>query len=117
MAQEHADVFIDQPGAVIGSQNHACFGAQSCFGKRPNDHTVRIDASRRRLREDGNPDMVRDQVHCLGRSRGRDDCRESSKALLGNVDEVAGILLWPCSSASNFNTGAAFDMSGGRARY
>lgn len=36
---------------------------------------------------------------------------------LGNVDEVAGIVLWLCSSASTFNTGAVFDMSGGRARY
>ena len=36
---------------------------------------------------------------------------------LGSVDEVAGIVLWLCSSASTFNTGAVFDMSGGRARY
>jgi len=36
---------------------------------------------------------------------------------LGNVDEVAGIVLWLCSDASAFNTGAVFDLSGGRARY
>jgi NAD(P)-dependent dehydrogenase (short-subunit alcohol dehydrogenase family) len=36
---------------------------------------------------------------------------------LGTVDEVAGIVLWLCSPASAFNTGAVFDMSGGRARY
>ncbi len=36
---------------------------------------------------------------------------------LGNVDEVAGIVLWLCSDASAFNTGAVFDMSGGRAHY
>jgi NAD(P)-dependent dehydrogenase (short-subunit alcohol dehydrogenase family) len=36
---------------------------------------------------------------------------------LGSVDEVAGIVLWLCSTASAFNTGAVFDMSGGRARY
>jgi 2-dehydro-3-deoxy-L-rhamnonate dehydrogenase (NAD+) len=36
---------------------------------------------------------------------------------LGNVDEVAGMVLWLCSDASAFNTGAVFDMSGGRARY
>jgi 2-dehydro-3-deoxy-L-rhamnonate dehydrogenase (NAD+) len=36
---------------------------------------------------------------------------------LGSVDEVAGLVLWLCSSASTFNTGAVFDMSGGRARY
>jgi 3-oxoacyl-[acyl-carrier protein] reductase len=36
---------------------------------------------------------------------------------LGSVNEVAGIVLWLCSSASAFNTGAVFDMSGGRARY
>ncbi len=36
---------------------------------------------------------------------------------LGSVDEVAGSVLWLCSAASAFNTGAVFDMSGGRARY
>ena len=36
---------------------------------------------------------------------------------LGSVDEVAGLVLWLCSAASAFNTGAVFDMSGGRARY
>lgn len=36
---------------------------------------------------------------------------------LGSVDEVAGMILWLCSTASAFNTGAVFDMSGGRARY
>jgi NAD(P)-dependent dehydrogenase (short-subunit alcohol dehydrogenase family) len=36
---------------------------------------------------------------------------------LGGVDEVAGMILWLCSTASAFNTGAVFDMSGGRARY
>ncbi len=36
---------------------------------------------------------------------------------LGSVDEVAGMVLWLCSAASAFNTGAVLDMSGGRARY
>lgn len=36
---------------------------------------------------------------------------------LGRVDEVAGLVVWLCSRASSFNTGAVFDMSGGRARY
>jgi 2-dehydro-3-deoxy-L-rhamnonate dehydrogenase (NAD+) len=36
---------------------------------------------------------------------------------LGSVDEVAGLVSWLCSDASAFNTGAVFDMSGGRARY
>ncbi len=36
---------------------------------------------------------------------------------LGSVDEVAGMVLWLCSTASAFNTGAVLDMSGGRARY
>lgn len=36
---------------------------------------------------------------------------------LGNVNEIAGMVLWLCSDASAFNTGAVFDMSGGRARY
>ncbi|MGE5166509.1 MAG: SDR family oxidoreductase [Sphingobacteriales bacterium] len=36
---------------------------------------------------------------------------------LGTVNEVAHMVVWLCSDASNFNTGAVFDMSGGRARY
>jgi 3-oxoacyl-[acyl-carrier protein] reductase len=39
---------------------------------------------------------------------------------LGRLDdpkEVAALALWLCSDASAFNTGAIFDMSGGRARY
>jgi NAD(P)-dependent dehydrogenase (short-subunit alcohol dehydrogenase family) len=36
---------------------------------------------------------------------------------LGTVDEVAALVVWLCSDACSFNTGAVFDMSGGRATY
>jgi 2-dehydro-3-deoxy-L-rhamnonate dehydrogenase (NAD+) len=36
---------------------------------------------------------------------------------LGDPMEVAALVVWLCSDASAFNTGAIFDMSGGRARY
>jgi NAD(P)-dependent dehydrogenase (short-subunit alcohol dehydrogenase family) len=36
---------------------------------------------------------------------------------LGTVDEVAELVLWLCSEACSFNTGAVFDLSGGRATY
>ncbi|MER9881487.1 SDR family NAD(P)-dependent oxidoreductase [Mesorhizobium sp. M0118] len=36
---------------------------------------------------------------------------------LGAAEEVAALVLWLCCDASSFNTGAVFDMSGGRARY
>ncbi|BAB54093.1 MULTISPECIES: SDR family NAD(P)-dependent oxidoreductase [Mesorhizobium] len=36
---------------------------------------------------------------------------------LGDPNEVAALVVWLCSDASAFNTGAVFDMSGGRARY
>jgi 2-dehydro-3-deoxy-L-rhamnonate dehydrogenase (NAD+) len=36
---------------------------------------------------------------------------------LGDPKEVAALVVWLCSDASAFNTGAIFDMSGGRARY
>ena len=36
---------------------------------------------------------------------------------LGDPNEVAAIVSWLCSDASAFNTGAVFDMSGGRAKY
>ncbi|WP_246693752.1 SDR family NAD(P)-dependent oxidoreductase [Mesorhizobium sp. WSM4315] len=36
---------------------------------------------------------------------------------LGDPNEVAALVVWLCSDACVFNTGAVFDMSGGRARY
>ena len=36
---------------------------------------------------------------------------------LGEPDEVAELALWLCSSSCTFNTGAVFDLSGGRATY
>jgi 2-dehydro-3-deoxy-L-rhamnonate dehydrogenase (NAD+) len=36
---------------------------------------------------------------------------------LGTVEEVAEIVLWMGSEACSFNTGAVFDLSGGRATY
>ena len=42
---------------------------------------------------------------------------DSPMQRLGNAEEVAHLVAWLCSDASQFNTGAVFDMSGGRARY
>jgi 2-dehydro-3-deoxy-L-rhamnonate dehydrogenase (NAD+) len=36
---------------------------------------------------------------------------------LGTVDEIAEMVLWLCSEACSFSTGAVFDVSGGRATY
>jgi len=36
---------------------------------------------------------------------------------LGDPEEVAALVLWLCSEASSFSSGAVFDVSGGRARY
>jgi len=36
---------------------------------------------------------------------------------LGTVDEVASLVVWLCSDACSFHTGAVFVMSGGRATY
>jgi 2-dehydro-3-deoxy-L-rhamnonate dehydrogenase (NAD+) len=36
---------------------------------------------------------------------------------LGTVDEIADLVLWLSSEACSFNTGAVFDLSGGRATY
>jgi 2-dehydro-3-deoxy-L-rhamnonate dehydrogenase (NAD+) len=43
--------------------------------------------------------------------------RDSPMKRLGPVEEIAQLVAWLCSEASRFNTGAVFDMSGGRARY
>jgi len=42
---------------------------------------------------------------------------DSPMKRLGSAEEVAHLVAWLCSDASRFNTGAVFDMSGGRARY
>ena len=42
---------------------------------------------------------------------------DSPMKRLGSPEEVAQLVAWLCSDASRFNTGAVFDMSGGRARY
>ena len=42
---------------------------------------------------------------------------DSPMKRLGSVNEVAQLVAWLCTDASRFNTGAVFDMSGGRARY
>jgi hypothetical protein len=52
LAEEHANVFVYEPGAVVGSHNHACLEAQRRIGTRLYDHTVRMKACCRRLRED-----------------------------------------------------------------
>ena len=36
---------------------------------------------------------------------------------LGTTEEVAELVLWLSSEACTFNTGATFDLSGGRATY
>ena len=36
---------------------------------------------------------------------------------LGEVDEAAEMVMWLCSDACTFNSGAVFDLSGGRATY
>ena len=42
---------------------------------------------------------------------------DSPMKRLGTAEEVAHLVAWLFSDASRFNTGAVFDMSGGRARY
>ncbi len=42
---------------------------------------------------------------------------DSPMRRLGTTGEVAELVAWLCTDASRFNTGAVFDMSGGRARY
>jgi 3-oxoacyl-[acyl-carrier protein] reductase len=42
---------------------------------------------------------------------------KSPMGRLGTVDEVAELVLWLCSGSCTFNTGAVFDLSGGRATY
>jgi NAD(P)-dependent dehydrogenase (short-subunit alcohol dehydrogenase family) len=58
-------------------------------------------------------DMIRD----LGPDAVKGMINDSPMKRLGKAEEVAHMVAWLCSDASDFNTGAVFDMSGGRARY
>jgi 2-dehydro-3-deoxy-L-rhamnonate dehydrogenase (NAD+) len=58
-------------------------------------------------------DMIRD----LGPDVVDQMINDSPMRRLGQADEVAHLVAWLCTEASRFNTGAVFDMSGGRARY
>ncbi|KAF1041834.1 MAG: 2-dehydro-3-deoxy-L-rhamnonate dehydrogenase (NAD(+)) [Herbaspirillum frisingense] len=42
---------------------------------------------------------------------------KSPMGRLGTVEEVAEMVAWLCSGSCTFNTGAVFDLSGGRATY
>ncbi len=58
-------------------------------------------------------DMIRD----LGSEVVSQMITDSPMRRLGEANEVANLVAWLCTEASRFNTGAVFDMSGGRARY
>ena len=58
-------------------------------------------------------DMIRD----LGSDAVGRMIADSPMQRLGTPEEVAQLVAWLCTDASRFNTGAVFDMSGGRARY
>ena len=58
-------------------------------------------------------DMIRD----LGPEAVGQMVKDSPLGRLGQASEVAHLVAWLCTDASRFNTGAVFDMSGGRARY
>ena len=42
---------------------------------------------------------------------------KSPMGRLGTVEETADLVAWLCSADCAFNTGAVFDLSGGRATY
>jgi 2-dehydro-3-deoxy-L-rhamnonate dehydrogenase (NAD+) len=58
-------------------------------------------------------DMIRD----LGDDVVKSMIADSPMKRLGRADDVAHLVAWLCSEACQFNAGAIFDMSGGRARY
>ena len=58
-----------------------------------------------------------DMIRGLGPETVTQMISDSPMKRLGKADEVAHLVAWLCSDASRCNTGAVFDMSGGRARY
>lgn len=58
-----------------------------------------------------------DMIQDLGADAVAAMIADSPMKRLGSAEEVAHLVAWLCTDASRFNTGAVFDMSGGRARY
>jgi 2-dehydro-3-deoxy-L-rhamnonate dehydrogenase (NAD+) len=58
-----------------------------------------------------------DMIRTLGSDTVNSMIADSPMKRLGSPHEVAQMVAWLCTDASRFNTGAVFDMSGGRARY
>ena len=58
-----------------------------------------------------------DMIRGLGSEVVNRMIKDSPLGRLGEPAEVAHLVAWLCTDASCFNTGAVFDMSGGRARY
>lgn len=58
-----------------------------------------------------------DMIRSLGPEVVKQMIKDSPMGRLGDASEVANLVVWLCTEASQFNTGAIFDMSGGRARY
>lgn len=58
-----------------------------------------------------------DMIQDLGAEAVNRMISDSPMGRLGKASEVAHLVAWLCTEASRFNTGAVFDMSGGRARY
>jgi len=56
-------------------------------------------------------------IHALGTAALDAMVADSPMKRLGTASQVAQLVAWLCTDASRFNTGAIFDMSGGRARY
>jgi 3-oxoacyl-[acyl-carrier protein] reductase len=58
-----------------------------------------------------------DMIRNLGDEVVAQMIKDSPLGRLGDREEVAQLVAWLCTDASRFNTGAVFDMSGGRARF
>lgn len=58
-----------------------------------------------------------DMIRALGTEAVATMIADSPMKRLGSASEVAQLVAWLCTDASRFNTGAVFDLSGGRARY
>lgn len=44
-------------------------------------------------------------------------CKKIPMGRMGTTEEAASLIAWICSAEASFNTGAVFDLSGGRATY
>jgi NAD(P)-dependent dehydrogenase (short-subunit alcohol dehydrogenase family) len=96
--------------AVYSGASAGVIAFTKALGRELADTSIRVNAV-------APGPIATELIHRLGSAVEASMIDSSPVRRLGTVDEVAAVILWLCSDAPSFTTGAVFDVSGGRAAY